>query len=298
MTIAIGPQCSKCGVSGRLLLKRYAAILVFLSMTQVCIAEEVVSEIAELAVRHSRGQDGWSLTETANFCIYHGQSRAIAEKAARTAEQVRTRMADKWFGGFKESWSPRCEVILHDNADDFSRSTGVPRSAPGRSSIKTDAGRVISRRIDLHCDDVEKMLACVLPHETTHVVLAGQFGGQQIPRWADEGMAILSEPGHRVDKHLTYLENAPHLFGVGDLMRLTSYPEREHLSLFYAQSVSIVEFLASEKGPEVFTRFLREAMRGGYEASLRRHYGYDLEDLQFKWSRKALAAAGTRSDIP
>lgn len=268
----------------------FTLLLVFVGVVVPVVGRAGEVAPPKVVVRHSQGADGWSLAETANFCVYHGQSREVAEKAALTAERVRTGMANKWFGGFKENWSPRCDVVLHDNAEDFSRSTGVPRSAPGRSSIKTEAGRVISRRIDLHCDDVEKMLVCVLPHETTHVVLAGQFGGKQIPRWADEGMAILSEPSHRVDKHLTYLENSPHLFAVADLMQLTSYPEREYLSAFYAQSVSVVEFLASEKGPEVFTRFLREAMKDGYEASLLRHYGYHLDDLQFKWSRRALAA--------
>jgi hypothetical protein len=40
-------------------------------------------------------------------------------------------------------------------------------------------------------------MTSALPHELTHVVLAEKFTRKQIPRWANEGMAILSEPAAR-----------------------------------------------------------------------------------------------------
>ena len=41
--------------------------------------------------------------------------------------------------------------------------------------------------MDLHCDDAN-MLVGVLPHETTHVVLAGRFGRHLVPRGSDQGV--------------------------------------------------------------------------------------------------------------
>ena len=58
--------------------------------------------------------------------------------------------------------------------------------------------------MDLHCDDVN-MLVAVLPHETTHTVVAGNFGDQPVPRWADEGMAVLTEPREKIERHLRNL---------------------------------------------------------------------------------------------
>ena len=49
----------------------------------------------------------------------------------------------------------------------------------------------------------------MLPHEATHVVLAGQFGDQPVPRWADEGMAVLTEPRDKIDRHLRNLPALP-----------------------------------------------------------------------------------------
>lgn len=253
-------------------------------------------EAPPVTVRHfERGADGWARAETANFRILHNQSREVAEQVAQGAEQTRRAMAAKWFGGFKTDWNPRCDLYLHASSSDYSRATGVPATSPGHSSIRTDAGRVISRRIDLHCDDVKNMIRAVLPHEATHVVLAGQFGEQQIPRWADEGMAVLTEPREKIELHLKNLgrcRQENHLFSVRQLMQMADYPDPRYITAFYAQSVSLVEFLSAEKGPQVFTLFLREALRENYEASLQRHYGYrNFDELQRKWNQKAFAEA-------
>ena len=110
--------------------------------------------------------------------------------------------------------------------------------------------RVIQRRIDLHCD-VADMITHVLPHETTHAVLIGRFGRHLLPRWADEGMAILSEPRAKVQR---YLKNVPslrsrhELFSVSELMALSDYPESRRVTAFYVQSISLVDFLCSQQG--------------------------------------------------
>jgi len=249
-------------------------------------------DVAAITVRHLEPWEGWERTETANFRIYHNQSRALAEQVARLAEQTRREMARRWFGSVPEDWKPRCVVTLHANLQDYCRDTGLP-PGPGRSHFRSDNGRVISRSIDLHCEDIDKMVHAVLPHEATHIVLADQFGEQQIPRWADEGMAVLSEPRARIELHLDGLEQFRRdrlLFSVGQLMQRANYPEQRQAGAFYAQSVSLVEFLAKERGTRVFTRFLQDAQKNGYEEALKKHYGYgSFAELQRRWSEQAFA---------
>ncbi len=248
-----------------------------------------------VAIRHFEKRDGWARAETANFRIYHNQPRSLVEKIARIAERVRQREADKWFGGFPENWNPRCEIILHATSSHYRTASGVPPGTPGHSTVNIDAGRVVSRRVEVHCDDPSLMVLTVLPHEVTHVVLGGQFGKKRVPRWADEGMAILSEPRVQLDDHLSMLDQCHRerkLYHVRDLMRLVDYPEPRYVTAFYAQSVSLVDFLVREKDARVFTAFLREAVAGDYERSLRRHYGYrSFDELHQKWKQKALAGA-------
>ncbi|HVS34641.1 MAG TPA: hypothetical protein VMS17_03600 [Gemmataceae bacterium] len=247
---------------------------------------------AEVEVRHTARQAGqaWAVAETANFRIFHNQSREVAEKAAQTAETARTTAAKKWFGETAPPWNQRCDIYLHATAQDYSLATKMPPGLAGHSTFGRRGAEVISRRIDLHCDDPNVFIG-VLPHETTHVVLADRFG-QALPHWADEGMAVLSEPRDRIDLHL---HNLPQhrangeLFPVAELMRMDDYPDRSRIGAFYAESVSLVEFLAKEKGYPTFALFMRDALQGGnFEQALQRYYdirGFD--DLQQRWQHNA-----------
>src|SRR5262249_8797048 len=136
-----------------------------------------------------RNAQGWYVGETTNFRVYHVQSPEIARKAAEVAEQTRTQMYYKWFGRLAPNWNPKCEIYLYPTCQDYSRATGAPTSSPGHSTCVLDGGGVMGRQLDLHCEDSAEMLTAVLPHETTHVVLAGNFGDQAVPRWVDEGIA-------------------------------------------------------------------------------------------------------------
>jgi hypothetical protein len=255
-----------------------------------------------ISVQHfERASDGWARVETKNFRVFHNQSRELAEQTARVAEKTRSEMGQKWFGGLKEDWNPRCDIFLHATSRDYSRVTGVATNSPGHSSIRSEGSRVTGRRIDLHCDDTPNMLAAVLPHEATHVVLAGNVGEQAVPRWADEGIAVLTEPREKIDRHLKNLvrckqENG--LFSVRQLITLNDYPEPRQISAFYAMSVSLVEFLSTQKGPQVLPQFLREAPKIGWEQALTKYYGFrNFDELQQSWSRQAFAAAEGNSGV-
>jgi tetratricopeptide (TPR) repeat protein len=252
-----------------------------------------------VAVRHvGTNAQGWEVAETTNFRVFHKQQHELVEKAAQVAERTRTGMARKWFGQSGEAWSQKCDLYLHATAQDYSHATGQSTGSPGHSRIETDpsSGRVVARRMDMHCDN-PNMLEAVLPHETTHVVLAGQFGNHQVPRWADEGMAVLTEPADKVDLHrrnLARCQREGQLLAVKELMQLNDYPEPRQIGAFYAQSVSLVDYLSALHGPQVFSQFVRDGLRDGYEAAMRRHYGYrDFAELQERWGQQALAEGGS-----
>ncbi len=254
-------------------------------------------------MRHlGRNAEGWLVSETANFRIFHKQDDAFADRVAGVAERTRLAMARKWFGSEAPVWSPRCELIVYPNGDDYRRMTGTgPFDTPGHARIhsdRNDESRIVARWLHMRFD-AANMLDTVLPHETTHVVLAGRFGAFKVPRWADEGIAVLSEPAYKVQQHRQNLARAQQdgmLYGLKQLMTMEHYPaDQPHISAFYAQSVVLVEFLSSRRGPTVFTAFVRDGLRDGYEAALQRHYGMNFPQLQQAWDqhvlgRQALAA--------
>ena len=250
-------------------------------------AEDAVHEYRDLG----RNAQGWFVGETANFLVYHVQSPDLARKTAEIAEQTRTRMYNKWFGRVASDWSPKCQIFLYPTSQDYCRATGVPGGSPGHSSFNLDGGRVMGRQIDLHCEDSDNMLSAVLPHETTHVVLAGNFGDHVVPRWVDEGVAVLTEPHEKVLRHLVKLPGFyrnRQLLEVGQLLQMNDYPDPRYVDAFYAESVSVVEFLSKEKGEQTFTQFVREGLQNGYESALQRHYGFQsFADLQQHWLQYA-----------
>jgi hypothetical protein len=203
-------------------------------------------------------------------------------------------MLRKWFGKDGEDWSPQCDIYLHGNAADYSQHTGQNAASPGHSRIDLDpnAGRVVVRQVHLRCDNTS-LLDAVLPHETTHVVLAGQFGSNRhVPRWIDEGIAVLTEPADKVQQHrtnlVTGLQNKK-LIPLKTLLQMEDYPPPAQISVFYAQSVALVDFLTKEKGPVVLTQFAREALQSGYEPALRKYYGYQtIAELQDRFTERVL----------
>jgi hypothetical protein len=256
-----------------------------------------------LAVRHlGTNAQGWEVAETANFRIFHKNSCELAVKAAETIERTRMAMYQKWFGAVAAAWNPKCDLYLHLTAQDYSHASGQDPSSPGHSTIVRERGgsRIVSRRMDMHCDS-PTMLDAVLPHETTHVVLAGNFGNSDVPRWADEGMAVLAEPVEKVDMHrrnLARCSQEGRLFSVAELMQLDNYPAPRQISAFYAESVSLVEFLSGQRGAVVFAQFLRDGLRDGYEPALKKHYGFrDFADLQARWGQQALAGSSAGATV-
>jgi hypothetical protein len=195
-------------------------------------------------------------------------------------------MQTKWFGKVEPAWESRCDVYLHATAEAYSQATRAATNSPGHSRMDREGSRILRRQIDLHVDELS-LLTAVLPHETTHVVLAGRFGPFDVPRWADEGMAVLTEPAERIERYrrnLPHFREAGQLFSVRQLLAIDNWPEAHRISAFYAQSVSLVDYLCQLRGPQAFAHFLTEAMRGGYEPALKKHYGLEgYQELERRW---------------
>jgi hypothetical protein len=153
---------------------------------------------------------------------------------------------------------------------------------------------VTARRTDLRADHPQ-LLNAILPHEVTHVVLADLFTAQQIPRWADEGIAVLAEP--RAEQYLRAAElleplEKGRVFELSKLMAM-DYPDAKDWSLYYAQSVSLTRFLVEQGPRERFVQFVRDSHKKGNEAALRDVYkigGFpELQERWVEYARKQVA---------
>src|SRR5205085_10088874 len=111
-------------------------------------------------------------------------------------------------------------------------------------------------------------------------------------RWADEGMAVLDEPQDRIDRHLRSLtrqRNGGRLYTARELIALKDYPEPGRVPVFYAQSVSLADFLVKAKDSRTVACFVRDGLRDGYEKSLQRYYGWSFDELDRQWRKHAFS---------
>jgi hypothetical protein len=246
-----------------------------------------------VSVRHWERKSGdWCVSETSHFRIYHDGSFDLAERVGVAAEQTRTAAQERWFGEQAPDWEGPCRVFLHATSAAFARETGKATELPGYSSFRVESGRVVGRRIDLRCD-YGSMLSSVLPHEVTHTVVAGAAGERPLPAWAAEGMAVLSEPRDRVQRHLRdlprYREDGS-LWSLDEFVEMDGYPSPRYLGAYYAQSVSLVDFLLDRKGPRVFVQFLCHSRTHGYGPALKADYGWTFAELEEQWRKQTFPA--------
>jgi hypothetical protein len=252
----------------------------------------------------ARSPLSWHVRETPNFRIYYTDP-AVAEKAAQAAELVRTQQARRWgSSAARTDWSPPCDIYLYPTSKDFAQLTGQPETSPGFSTMGVNGNRIVSRRVNLR-DDHPQLLSAILPHEVTHVVLADLFTEQQIPRWADEGMAVLAEPRteqfSRASELTEPLRNG-RVFKLSELMAI-DYPSADAWNLYYAQCVSLTQYLVELGSPEQFVRFVRGAQRRGVEIALRESYQIEgFAELENRWQtfarHQAEEIATSRRDAP
>lgn len=238
-----------------------------------------------------RQQQGWRVVETANFRCWTLLSSAEACNLAESCEIWRTALCDAWFekSALRSTWTPRCDVIVYPSQTAYGRALGRPQdTSVGSSILDFDNHRVTRRRIDLRADAVDWSNAA-LPHELTHVVLGDRFAGRTLPRWADEGMAMLAESDAKREfrrKHLaSMLERHPG-YRMHDLVKVDRLPPPEWRDAFYGQSAALVTLLVERKSPRTFAACIEDSLTMGLEPALRQHYGLaDLSELQTEWQR-------------
>jgi hypothetical protein len=231
----------------------------------------------------------WLSIETPSFRIWTRLDREQAVALARRCEKVRDELRMKWLPETaSDSWMPKTELVVHPTATDYARALGQPGGgSSGTTAVTVEGDRVVRRRVDLRADAAE-WSSSSLPHELTHLVLADHFAGRQLPRWADEGIAVLSESGSKQDERRRSAANTSSLgklLPLSDLLTLRDYPAPEKRSAFYCQSASLVEFMVARAGAERFLQFIEKAMEVDYDAALKDVYQIDgVRGLQSEWN--------------
>ena len=229
----------------------------------------------------------WVGGRTSSFQVWMIAPEADVRSIAELCEQHRAALQKKWTSSPQPGWNPRCEIVVFPTRSDFVRKLGPQaQGSSGATTIDVNRGRIGARRIDIRGDAVDWQRE-VLPHELTHVVLADEFSKQRISPWADEGIAMLAESGHRLAQRRLDLEQAVQrgtFIDVRQVFAAQDGPQLTQRSAFYAESVSLAAFLIRRGSSKKLIEFVHSAQTDGYEAAARHHYGFDsLDQLETQW---------------
>jgi hypothetical protein len=209
---------------------------------------------------------------TQNFVV-EAPTAEIARQAGQYAEQYRKEKAIAWLGREMPAWGQRCPI----------RVTLTMGGAGGATSFAFDNGQILQQQMHVE-GSLERVLNSVLPHEITHTVFAYHFRCP-LPRWADEGGAVLSEDDLERDRHdqmVRQILNSGRAIPLRRLMVLKEYPNE--VMALYAQGFSVTSFLVSKSSRPAFLNFIADGMRTGWDAALQRHYKMqNIEELEQAW---------------
>jgi len=237
-----------------------------------------------------RTQAGWQVAETGNFSIWSRLSQRDTTDLAARCEELRESLAERWLDDREIGvWTPKCVVVLHANLAEYSRVFGSgTASSVGCTTITADGGRIVFRRIDLRSDAAD-WHSNALPHELTHVVLAGRFPGRQLPHWLNEGLAMTSETVELQQRRLDVLDAARTTGSLPTLehfLTLDNPMQSLEADLVYAVSFSLVDYLRDQWGEERLLEFVDRALDKDCDAALRDVYQIEggLKELQQRWS--------------
>ena len=132
-------------------------------------------------------------------------------------------------------------------------------------------------------------LSVVFSHELTHLIFSDFASGRYIPLWLNEGLAnyesgTIGYANELLERKLKEGGFIP----IDKLSQFRTYPGgEEEMSLFYAESEKLVEFLITQHGRSSFGDFCRLIIADrSFEESMKEVYGNKystFHDFQEAW---------------
>ncbi len=243
-----------------------------------------------------RAEENFLSIKGEHFIIYYETkddafwADQVQDQADRYYDKIASMMGYARYQNYW-SWDNRAKIIIYSSKERFHEATGQPEWATAgavRDQFLFRSRVIISYR--QHDDFLEN----VLPHEISHLMLQDFIGaGPNLPIWFDEGVAQLQENSKLslarqavkiFLKDNRYI-NFPDLF-VLDVRRVSDV---NLVQLFYAESVTVLDFLIKRYGNSSFQELCFEMKNGlDFQSAFKKIYGSSIastDDFEKKWLR-------------
>jgi hypothetical protein len=218
---------------------------------------------------------------------YHPSSRERIEPLITAADGAKRELED-WLG----------RPVLGKVRVDVGRTPGemetlAPRGAPYpeyASGVAYPELGLVLLTLSPRFPNENLDLVQVFRHELAHVALADAVGAHPIPRWFNEGFAVVAS-GETSFERMWTLSTATisdRLLPLAQVER--SFPSDENkASIAYAEAADVLRFLIRREDRHRFRALVAELGNGGtLDRAAREAYGVDLVTLEHEW-REAVA---------
>ena len=228
----------------------------------------------------------WDIKKVDHFIIYsRGASSEYVDKVARNAERDYIDIAhDLGFSGVNEfwTWDKRIKIYLFDTKLAYQKVMGAPDWSAGSVSF--------NKREIYAFMDMDNFFDTVLPHELGHIIFREFVGfNKKLPLWLDEGVASYMERTRRHERIILSKMLMRHAeFMTIDILSKMIRGKILMPEIFYAESLSVVDYLLQTFGKDKFVEFCRRIrdLKPGqtWELALRETYKFKgLSDLNSGW---------------
>jgi len=243
----------------------------------------VVAALGTVPVRASAELEGYTSSSTEHFSFrYRHRYLPVIQDTIDAAEGARTEVIE-YLGA--DDTGPMVEVRFARNVEEMRLL--CPREPPSWAdavAFSPDNIIVISLTTSRHRS---VNLETVFRHELAHLALRWVVGDGHVPRWFNEGLAIMVS-GELPMERIQLLWPTAARGEATPLRRLDrSFPEHEfQANRAYAESADIVRFLARYRGRWRLHELLQRVHRGEpfYEA-MSSTWGMSVRSLEREWYR-------------
>ena len=237
----------------------------------------------------------WSQLKEQHFVVYYTpDDESLGRLVLRKAEEYYSRIAlEIGYSRYSTfwTWDDRVKIFIFPDQKSYRQSTGQPQWSTGYANKDS---HLFKTRMIVTFRQEDQFLDGLLPHEISHLILHDFVGFERtIPIWFDEGVAQLNESDKKNIAHqvMTKLIVQNQFIPLDALMQwdIRRETDSKKVSVFYAQSVSVVDFLIHEYGSDAFSFLCRNLKDGkDMEEAIRVAYSGSLDSvsiLQEKWMR-------------
>ncbi len=240
--------------------------------------------------------ESWSEEKGKHFIVQYldAEDYVWVRKVLRHAEDYYDKLAHQiGYARYQNfwTWDERVKIIIYPDKERFTNETGQPAWAVAGAARDNSSGQL---RAIVTFKQEAGFLDGILPHEISHLVLRDFVGFEKtIPLWFNEGVAQLQEKGKKDMAHVimrNMVRKKEHIpLHTLNTLSIAQEEDSFKVAIFYAESVSVVNYLIKTYGSSKFGQlcsYLRDgnsisqALRKTYSSTVK-----SLEALEERWTK-------------